>query len=1488
MEIINRKLLKWVFVFLVAGTVLLQLNDAFSQQQVKRGYPPDAANRVPVPVPYVTMLSEPGSKGLSKERLISVIPESFRQHPEFGKLKLEGSVESVELIHKRTENSRTFLNPDGSYTTTQASGRMHYKDVNGNWMSIDMTPSANNRTAGEFGIVNSDKPITVNLRTGNTLMVLDGGNGVSLSETALHTANAKGEFISSIEQSSNKEGQSFSNEAKFSNYWNGIDLVHVIDVDRLKTNYVLNSLPGGIESDGFLVFTETITVPTGWQVRKMQPGKEENGMWFGELEVLNASNSKVGIFEKLVYFDASENSEIEGGYKISKDGNNIRISAFVPAHWLTNSARVFPVVIDPTLTGTYSSGVIGSSYNAYCTVNMNVTIPANSTVSNALLESTYAASGSTKKRNARIKYTGPGGTTADFYCNENANGNCVLSTNSTVIANGLSATGVIPFSINVLRNTNSGASCNATNLSVLNNTWKVTLTYTTCSTPTSGGTVSGPATAECGQPLSYSISGGSGAYQWQTSADGGTTYTDVSGATGTSVSLSFNTSGNFKIRVLRTSAGCVSSYSNIFTTTVSAPTAGASMSSPFLITGLPYSGLHSTYCLPTTWAGTGNQSTAAKFFKFTTSSCGNKISINTCDVTSIFDTYIFLLNSSGTVIASNDDYVGCTYLVAGSDWLSRLQDITVTPNTEYYIVVQAYRFASPASGTFGLNVSEGSGGSVVPSVSITGGSAICNGGTLTLNAVPVNGGTSPTYSWTVNSAPTGQTSATFSSSSVNNGDVIAVTMTSNHACASVPSVSSSPYTAVVGNGPAITSSSNSPLCDGADLMLSVNVNDPVSSYSWSGPSGFSSTLQNPVVSGSTSSNSGSYSVTVTGINGCTSSSSTSAVISPALSATIASVQNPSCEGNTNGSIEVTPSGGTQPYTYFWSDGQSNATASNLAIGPYSVTIFDASGCTTNLEQELTAPTSVSAAEAGSDQSLCNVFSIELAAVAPVHGTGTWTVISGNAIINDLNNPESSVSNLDSTVENIFRWTVSNGCGSGSDDVSVKLYTAPPRNKPSVTGPPRGCMGDTVDFVTNLNAPNMVWEIRPDGIILSGQGTQNARIILGATSATGYDACVTGSNACGSNVVKCQGIRANTSVPRLSDSFSDVCEGTDYTYRIFSVAGATNYRWTATNGITFNGNPSPYYTTDTSVVVSVPVGFTSTKIGVASTSGCDFTANREVSVSATPLIPFGIIGARGNLCNSEQIYTIRTRPRQTYQWTVPTGAAILWTSAGMDSIRVQFGSNVNGSIAVRATNICGIQGPERKITVTSLPSTPGVVTGLPEACPNTHGYAYSIASVTGSSAYRWNLPQGSSITSGDGTENIEVAFGNTVSRISVQSVGTCGVSANRYFNIASNCRTGNSSNTSVNTTEVVVTKEFNLQAFPDADTKILTVTFNAPEDGVYRYKLIDQANREAGSGEFNSLKGSNMEQIDMSTLENAVYRLVIENNGKSQQLNVRFF
>lgn len=61
-------------------------------------------------------------------------------------------------------------------------------------------------------------------------------------------------------------------------------------------------------------------------------------------------------------------------------------------------------------------------------------------------------------------------------------------------------------------------------------------------------------------------------------------------------------------------------------------------------------------------------------------------------------------------------------------------------------------------------------------------------------------------------------------------------------------------------------------------------------------------------------------------------------------------QNPPAEG----SITVTPFGGTAPYMYSWSNGQSNQTAVNLVPNTYTVTVMDANGCTLDLEATVTA------------------------------------------------------------------------------------------------------------------------------------------------------------------------------------------------------------------------------------------------------------------------------------------------------------------------------------------------------------------------------------------------------------------------------------------------------------------------------------------------------------------------------------------------------
>ncbi|MFY7911964.1 MAG: BspA family leucine-rich repeat surface protein, partial [Emticicia sp.] len=72
-------------------------------------------------------------------------------------------------------------------------------------------------------------------------------------------------------------------------------------------------------------------------------------------------------------------------------------------------------------------------------------------------------------------------------------------------------------------------------------------------------------------------------------------------------------------------------------------------------------------------------------------------------------------------------------------------------------------------------------------------------------------------------------------------------------------------------------SSNSPVCSGSSLNLSSAAS---TTYSWTGPNSFTSSLQNPSISNVTISAGGTYTITQTNSSGCTASATTSVTITP--------------------------------------------------------------------------------------------------------------------------------------------------------------------------------------------------------------------------------------------------------------------------------------------------------------------------------------------------------------------------------------------------------------------------------------------------------------------------------------------------------------------------------------------------------------------------------------------------------------------------------
>ncbi|MDO9255859.1 MAG: T9SS type A sorting domain-containing protein [Bacteroidales bacterium] len=116
--------------------------------------------------------------------------------------------------------------------------------------------------------------------------------------------------------------------------------------------------------------------------------------------------------------------------------------------------------------------------------------------------------------------------------------------------------------------------------------------------------------------------------------------------------------------------------------------------------------------------------------------------------------------------------------------------------------------------------------------------AICPGMSVTFTASPTNEGLSPTYQWKVNNSNAGTNSSTFTSSNLQNGDILTCILTSSHSCAtgnpatsnSIPMTVSSSLPFVVN----ITASPSGEICSGNIVTFSENhINGGASpSYQW--------------------------------------------------------------------------------------------------------------------------------------------------------------------------------------------------------------------------------------------------------------------------------------------------------------------------------------------------------------------------------------------------------------------------------------------------------------------------------------------------------------------------------------------------------------------------------------------------------------------------------------------------------------------------------
>ena len=271
------------------------------------------------------------------------------------------------------------------------------------------------------------------------------------------------------------------------------------------------------------------------------------------------------------------------------------------------------------------------------------------------------------------------------------------------------------------------------------------------------------------------------------------------------------------------------------------------------------------------------------------------------------------------------------------------------------------------------------------SVSCFGG----NNGTATVNP---NGGTAPyTYLWSngsTNNPVTGLSVGTYT-----------CTITDANACPSitVAVAVTQPSSALTAPTPTKT---NVSCFGGNNGTATANPSGGTAPYTYLWSNG---STNNPATDLSV----GTYTCTITDANGCVNTPPSVTVTQPLVLTATTTKTNVNCFGGNDGSTTAFPSGGTAPYTYLWSNGQTTQTVVGLSVGIYTCIITDANGCTKNKTVTITQPSSALTASTPTKTNVtCFGGSDGTATANSSGGTASYTYLWSNG---STNNPVTGLS-----------------------------------------------------------------------------------------------------------------------------------------------------------------------------------------------------------------------------------------------------------------------------------------------------------------------------------------------------------------------------------------------------------------------------------------------------------------------------------------------
>lgn len=449
-----------------------------------------------------------------------------------------------------------------------------------------------------------------------------------------------------------------------------------------------------------------------------------------------------------------------------------------------------------------------------------------------------------------------------------------------------------------------------------------------------------------------------------------------------------------------------------------------------------------------------------------------------------------------------------------------------------------------SAGTYTVTVTDSCGGTASASATISQpvflvsanitDNVTCNGGSTGAASSSINGGTSPfTYSW----APAGGSNSSASGLSAGT-----YTVTVTDSCGGTASAMADITQPAVLS--ATTSVANVSCNGGTDGQASAVLTGGTGPYTYSWTGGATTDT-------ATGLSAGGYTVTVQ--DACGGSATAQATITEPAVLGIAPfvVANISCNGGSTGSASAGLTGGGSPFTYSWTGGASNDTATGLTAGSYTVTVTDACGGTATGSVTLTQPNAISISASVTANITCYGTNTGSASTSVSGGTLPYVYSWSNGGTMD------TASNL---VAGGYTVTVTDSCG-GTATAAITI-TQP--NALAITASVTanvtchgGSTGSVSSVASNGTSP-YTYSWAPSG----GTNSSASNLTAGTYTVTVTDMC--GASATAKATITQPAVLSVSASP----SSNVTCNGGDNGDALANVSGGTlPYTYTWNNGET---------------------------------------------------------------------------------------------------------------------------------------------------------------------------------------------------------------------------------------------------------------------------------------------------------------------------------